>query len=149
MTTQLLILSFAAVVLLYWFRYNCLAILRATPPAGRAEQVAEANRLGFQEVRRRLQGQLSTDELDALHGSLNRDYRVLTSLLRYTSGFRTGNYTFEQRMLMLDFRLMSVWYAVTRRHVAPQARRSLLERSHILAHFANAIAERTAIRARA
>jgi hypothetical protein len=147
MASELLVVPFALVLLFYWFRYNCLAILRSTPPSGHARQVATANQLSFLEVREELQNEPSPRELDHLHASLNRDYRVLTCLLRYTSALRPGSYTVEQRMLMLDFRLMTLWYALTRTHLRRQAQRSVEERAHILSYFAHAMGERALSRA--
>lgn len=147
--SELLILTFALVLFLYWFRYNCAAILRTSSSPDLAGQVADANHLSFPEVERCLRGEPSAEELDVLDERLRRDYKVLTCLLRYTSGLRGGGFTFEQRILMLDFQSLWLWYAVTRGHAPGLAKRSLEERSHILHYFAEVLGKRSATLSRA
>ncbi|MGE5569072.1 MAG: hypothetical protein ACM3S5_08555 [Rhodospirillales bacterium] len=144
MLSELLILSFALVLFFYWFRYNCHAILRTARTGERARQVAAANELRFPYVLEYLQGELTPEEIEALDTWLQRDYEVLTSLLRYTSVLRVGSHTVEQRILMADFKLQQLWFAMTKKSMTGAARRSLEERSHILAHFANTLGARSA-----
>ena len=149
MTSELFILAFALLLFFYWFRYNCLTILRAARADDRARRVVAANQLQFLEVVQELEKAPSPERLEKLNRCLIRDYRVLTCLLRYTSGLKAGRYTVEQRMLMLDFKLMQVWFGLTCRYVPPQARRSLRERSCILSHFASTMGQRSAALSRA
>ncbi len=138
MTSELLILTFALVLFVYWFRYNCNTILRSPVSPDRAKQVAEANHLSFIEAQSHLQDASNSSDFDGVHASLSRDYEVLTCLIRYSS----GSYTIEQRMLMVDFRIMHAIYSVF--HFLPsQARRSLRERCHILLHFADSMRGRS------
>jgi hypothetical protein len=137
MLSQLLILSFALVLLFYWFRYNCHTLLRTAATGERARRVAEANELRFPYV------------LETLDRLLQRDYDVLTCLLRYTSGMRLRDQTVALRILMLDFGLQQKWFALTRKHLTGAARRSIEERSYILAHFANTMSTRSAAVSRA
>jgi len=136
------ILGFALVLLFYWLRYNCLLILRTRTPYDHARQVAQANNLSFPEVQEQLQTGPSAERLRELYQSLLRDYRILTCLLRYTAASQARGYRFEQRLLVIDFRLMQLSYALTRRLAPSQARRALRESAQILAHFANLLAER-------
>jgi hypothetical protein len=76
--------------------------------------------------------------------SLQRDYRLLSYLLRHAAGVEVGGYTLEQRMLMADFKIMQLWYAVTRRCATGQAREALREMAQVLNNFANAMGERVA-----
>jgi hypothetical protein len=149
MVTELLTLSFALVLLFYWFRHNCHTILRTAATGERARQVAAANELRFPEVLERLQTKVTVEELEGLNAWLLRDYEVLTCLLSYTSGTRAGGHTMQQRILMLDFRLQRTWFALTRKFLSGASRRSLEERSHILAHFANTMSTRSAAVSRA
>jgi hypothetical protein len=125
----------------YWFRYNCLSILRTRTSHARAQQVAEANQLSFPGAARRLASEVSAAELDGLKEALLRDYTVLTCLLRYTAATA---FTLEQRMLVLDFHCMQLRYSFTHRYSAGQARRSLMEATRILNHFASTVGERSA-----
>lgn len=144
MLSQWLILAAVVVLLLYWFRHNCLAILRSKFARDYARQVASANRLSFLEIQYRLQADAERDQLDSLSESLLRDYRILTYLLRHTAEFQSGPESLNERMLMLDFRLMQLIYAMTRRLNRRQARRALDEMSQVLNHLANWMGQRTA-----
>src|SRR5512147_1928435 len=135
MVSELLIFAFVLVLLFYWFRYNCHNILRTAATGERARQVASANELRFPSALEYLGSELTAEELEVLDQWIVRDYEVLTSLLAYTAGQRSGSFTFEQHTLMLDFRLQKLWFAITRKYMAGSARRSIEERSHILAHF--------------
>lgn len=143
MISELLILTLLVVLFLYWFRYNCVSILRKDGPKDRAVDVAIANQLYFVSIQERLETEVTEEELNAYDRALLRDYEVLTSLLRYTSGLR-GGYTIEQRILMLDFRLMRFLFWSTRMWALGAARKSIAERADILAHFALRIADRSA-----
>jgi len=141
MLSELLIALLVVALGSYWFRHNCLSILRTTTSRERAQQVAEANQLSFPETATRLASEVSGAELDGLNAALLRDYRVLTCLLRYTAATA---FTFEQRMLMLDFQCLQLRYSLTHRYLAGPARRSLVEATRILNHFANTVGERSA-----
>jgi hypothetical protein len=143
MISSLLIVTFSVVLFLYWFRYTCLLILKTGTSRDYARQVALANHLSFLEVSKQLQKDPGVDQLAGLHDSLARDYRVLTYLLRHAAGFPFRGRSLEQWMLMIDFRLMEIDYAFTRRFGSSQARRALEEMSYIVSHFANAMGERS------
>jgi hypothetical protein len=149
MISELLILAFALILGAYWFRYNCLAILKTRCSRERAELVASANQLAFLEVIERLEGQAAAGDFDRLHRTLQHDYMVLTALLRYSSTLPTGGHTVDERLLMVDFRLLQGWYAVVHSLASGPARRALEERARILVHFANRMAERSAALTRA
>ncbi|MGO9097365.1 MAG: hypothetical protein ACLQGV_19360 [Bryobacteraceae bacterium] len=149
MLSQLLILSFALVLLFYWFRYNCHTLLRTAATGERARRVAEANELRFPYVLEQLQTQFPAVDLETLDRLLLRDFDVLTCLLRYTSGMRLRDQTVALRILMLDFKLQQKWFALTRKHLTGAARKSIEERSYILAHFANTMSTRSAAVSRA
>lgn len=143
MASKLLMFAFASVVLFYWFRHHCASILRRRIPSERAQQVAEVNQLTFSSVAGRV-GSASPAELDLMSAELKRDYKVLTCLLRYTAARPPGRFTFEQRLLMADFKMLAVWYAITRRFLRLRAARAIEERSRILFHLAALMGERSA-----
>jgi len=140
--SSILIIAFSAVLLVYWFRYTCLLILKTRTTRDYASSVVAANDLSFHEIQERLRDGVA--ELDPLQKSLERDYRLLSYLLTHTAGFEVGGITVEQRMLLLDFRLMKLWYGLTRRIAVPQARAALEEMSQVLGQLANAMGERAA-----
>jgi len=150
MISNLLIIAISLALLVYWFRYTCLLILRTKTSFDYAAEVASANRLSFPEVQTRLSTFRSRPEsLDPLHQSLAKDYRLLTYLLAHTTAVNAGGFTLEQRMLMVDFRVMQLWYAMVRRIGIRHAQFALEEMSSILTHFANAMGERAAANMRA
>lgn len=144
MISSILIIAFSLVLMVYWFRYTCLLILRTRTSADYAAPVIAANNLRFPEVQERLAEESGLQDLGPLHESLRRDYRLLTYLLRHAAGFQLRGITVEQRMLMIDFKVMQVWYALTKKFGGAQAGKALEEMSHILNHFANAMGERAA-----
>ena len=141
MVSSILIILVSVVLLLYWFRYTCVLILKTRGARDYSAEVAAANQLSFPDVVGRLQ---AGQELDPLRRMLERDCRLLEYLLHHTASLEVGGPTVEQRLLSIDFRLMRLWYAVTRRLASSQARRALEEMSEIVSHFANAMGERAA-----
>jgi hypothetical protein len=136
------IVSASSLLFIYWFRYACLLVLTAKPPRDYASIAETANQLRFRSVQTTLQQPVAAD-LDELRRLLDHDYQVLTYLL---SRVVTGTDCFasiEKRMLELDYRVMRVWYIASSRFSRAAACRALDEMSCIVAHFANAMGERT------
>ncbi len=142
MISAVLILSVSVVLYVYWFRYTCLLILRNRSVQDYAGQVALANRLRFVSVQQTLRNSAPDIALEPLHRSLEEDFRVLTYLLRHGSG--QGGQSLEQRMVMLDYKVMRMWYRITQRTSAQQARKALTEMSDALSYFAHHMGQRTA-----
>jgi hypothetical protein len=132
----------------YWFRYTCLLILSTRINKEYAEQIARANQLNFLRARDLLlsdssNGAIAKNALDTLHRSLDRDYTLLTYLLRH-AGQNADTQTFEQHMLRADFQLMRIWYALAGTVSPAQARVALLEMASIVNHLASDMGERVA-----
>ena len=122
MFASLLIIAFSLVLLAYWFRYSCVLLLR-----NRAEQTASDPRFSFGDVQRRLSG---AGDLDPLQRSLRRDYEVFIYLVEHASGL--GLESLEDRLLVVDYKLMQWQYALTKSLFPTQARRSLSEMASVL-----------------
>jgi hypothetical protein len=118
-----------------------LALLQTETGEAARGDVIEANRLRFAAVRQELK-ESSPTPLDHLHEALESDYRILTYLLEQAAHLETGS--IEQRILDLDYRLMRIWYKLTRNSSAPHARRALTEMSNILNYFAGTMGQRLA-----
>jgi hypothetical protein len=131
----------------YWFRYTCLLVLNTKTVRDYASDVAAANQLGFLEIQSQLRG--GSPELDRLRGLLDRDYAVLTSLLKHASVGSPKDLGIETRMLEINYRLMGAWYRVSNRFSTAAARRALEEMSLVVAHFANTMGEHAAASAAA
>lgn len=126
----------------YWFRYTCLLILSAKTTRDYAGEVAMANQLNFREVQSSLRERANAD-LDRLRDSLDRDYDVVTYLLKHAANSE-GESSLENSMLALNYRVMRTWYTMSRRFSTTAAARALDEMSLVVAHFANAMGERAA-----
>lgn len=148
LTATVIITAGSILLFGYWFRYTCLLILSARTTRDYAASVAMANQLQFPAVQSMLREGSGLD-LDGLKDSLDRDYKVLTYLLTHAANPSKGEDAIEKRMLQIDYRVMRAWYSVSRKFSAAAAARALDEMSSVVAHFANAMGERTAVGAAA
>jgi hypothetical protein len=142
MIASFAIIGLSSLLFLYWFRYTCVLILGARTTQDYASQVARANELSFPGVQAKLQEPGA--ELEPLERALARDYRFLTYCLRHAAELNLGSEALESRMLMIDYRVMKIWYSLTRRMFPNQARSAVEEMSEIVGHFANTMGERLA-----
>ena len=126
----------------YWFRYTCLLILSAKTTRDFAGQVATANQLGFLEVQTQLRA--SAANLDSLRDALDRDYAVLSKLLKQAGDSSVEGSSLENRMLALNYRVTRAWYNVSGSFSPAAARKALEEMSMVVAHFANSMGQQTA-----
>jgi hypothetical protein len=124
MLAGILIITFSLALLIYWFRYSCILILRA-----QAEEFAPGadSRFSVSQVRESLKHE---DELDPLRVALDRDYRVLTYLIEHAAGLELA--TLEDRLLMVDYWIMRRVYKLTRTLAPRQARQALVEMASVL-----------------
>jgi hypothetical protein len=127
MLASLLILGFSLVLFVYWFRYSCILLLRNAVDQVSASDTATDTRFSVADV----QARLKTDEaLDPLHASLDHDYQVLTYLLQHAAGLELGS--LEDRLLVLDYKVMRCYYGATRTLFPEQARKALTEMASVL-----------------
>jgi hypothetical protein len=138
-----IIIAAGSVALLgYWFRYTCLLIVSAKTAEDYAGEVAAANQLSFLNVQSCLHQSAGTD-LVGLHGALERDYALLTYLLKNAQS-KTEEFSIETSMLAAHYRAMNAWYRVSRNFSAETARGALEDMAMVVAHFANVMGERNA-----
>jgi hypothetical protein len=143
MFVSIIIIAFSIALFLYWFRYTCLMILNTKTVKDYTAQIATANQLEFPTIQSQLRMGYATTHLDTLHASLDRDYRLVTGLLQHAAQFQVGGVNIEQRMLMIDYKVMKVWYSAARHFSkGSHAMQALQEMSEIVAHFANTMGER-------
>jgi hypothetical protein len=149
MFASLIIIGFSVLLFLYWFRYSCLLILSTRTTRDYTAEVADANQLELPRVQANLQSLVPAEGLDGLCDSLDRDYRLITSLLRHAADFQLGGVSIEERMLMIDFHVMKAIYAAAcRLSQFSYAQKALEEMADIVSHFANTMGERSAVAAR-
>jgi hypothetical protein len=119
----------------YWFRYSCALILNARTARNFATDVATAHQLGFMNVQAQLRE--AVPDLTGLHSMLDRDYAMLASMMK-------GAAEMEDHLLRANYRVLSVWYRISKPFSAAAARKALDEMSMVVAHFANSLGERAA-----
>src|SRR5262244_72224 len=121
MIASILILAFSAVLLVYWFRYSCVLLLRSA---------AERNHVPMTEDRFNIGMVLDRVRTARDLGALDRDYHMLTYLLKHAADLELAS--IENRMLILDYKLMRVWYRLTRTIAPGQSRKALAEMASVL-----------------
>jgi hypothetical protein len=124
----------------YWFRFACLLILSTKTARDHTRAVAVANRLEFLEIQSQLHHPRA--DLERLRRLLDRDYAVLTSLLKDSSDCSPMECKTEMRMLKINYCLVSLRYELSRRFSMAAAARALKEMSLVVEYFANAMGER-------
>ncbi len=145
MLVTLFIIGVSVLFFVYWFRYTVLLIQRSRPaPVEYAHKVAVANHLSFVEVRRKIHDTHEATSLRSLCEALERDYQTLKYLLGHAATAQAGSYTAEQRLLMINFRLLTLWFAAVLRFRPGAAKVALLEMSGTLEYFACAMGRRFA-----
>jgi hypothetical protein len=142
MIASIVVILFSAVLFFYWFRYTCILLIRNAAEETRATSAAVQNNFSYGDVQSRLVG---ASELDPLHTALQRDYQVLTYLVRHASGLELAS--FEERLLVWDYRVMQLWYSVTRAAAPEQAREALTEMASVLSILAGRIGQRAGVQA--
>jgi len=130
-----------------WFRYTCSLILSAKPAKDYRQQVIQANQLKFLDVQKDLVEVRKRQELDRIQQALERDYQLLTFVLRHGAAFQFGPDPVERRLLMIDFAVLRCWCGLSRRTSLVNPRPALNEMISILSHFANSMGERVLCRA--
>jgi hypothetical protein len=125
MVSSILILALSAVLLVYWFRYSCLLLMRNS--AGEVENQERDERFSIGMVLERAQTEA---ELDPLERALARDYKMISYLFKHAADLQLGS--IENRMLILDYKCMRLWYRLTRIAAPRQSRKALLEMASVL-----------------
>ena len=141
MFASVFVLIVSVLLFAYWFRYTCLLILSTESARDYTRPVADANGLCFLQARETLSADVSALAFQELRRSLDRDFRLVTYLLR-NAGTEDGQ-EMEHVILRIDYRLMRIWYGVSRLLSVSAARKALLEQATIIAHLANAMGERS------
>jgi hypothetical protein len=128
------------VLFAYWFRYSCILLLRNHIEQAASAPAAPDNRFSFAEVQVRLK---TGPDLDSLHRSLHRDYQVLTYLVEHAAGLELAS--IEDRLLVLDYRVMQWWYRLTKAAAPEQARKALSEMASILGVLVHRMGEQAGL----
>jgi len=134
-SVSILIIVASSALFVYWFRYICLLILDQRTCTEYASKVAVKANLSFLHVQQELAA--GGANLAALEAAIHHDYRVLTVLLERAGGADSV----ERKLLAVDYKLMSLWFRMTRSKSSGQARRALGEMASIVNFYAIELAQ--------
>jgi len=139
MLASVLIIGFSLILLVYWFRYTCILLLRNS---GTEKQLPAADlRLDFARFQDAL-NPASGASLESLRRALDRDYEVLSYLLEHAPSLNRN--PFERHVLAFDYRLMRIWYCVARATAPAQANGAIEEMASIVRFLAQRIGREAA-----
>ncbi len=131
MLAGILIIAFSFGLLIYWFRYACLLIVRNWQEEASSKPIADS-RFSFPQVRESL---AAGWDLGPLQAALDRDYRILRYLMEHAAGLEPS--TLEDRLLVADYCIMQCVYRVTRLAAPESARQALSEMATVLGILAH------------
>ncbi len=137
MFETILILLFSLALFAYWFRYTVLLLLGEESTANPGPVIEQLN---LSQSRAALDS--GDVPLERLHSAIEKDYRLILYLLDHAAGL--GLRPFEHHLLILDYRVMALWYGLTRNASAVQAQRALAEMLGVLTCIARKMGERAA-----
>jgi hypothetical protein len=141
MLTSILIIAVSFVLLVYWFRYTCILLVRNAS----SESVADVSgRFSFGDVQVRLK---AGEALDPLQAALQKDYDLLIYLLEHAAGLEMQS--IEDRLLVWDYKVMHAFYRLTRTAAPQKARDALTEMASVIGILAGKIGERAGVQTHA
>jgi hypothetical protein len=140
MFASVLIIVLCSALLAYWFRYSCILLLRSSEEQTGAVSFAMQGTFKRAAIQEGLQ---NGDPLDPIQKLLANDYQVLTYLVRHSS--RVKLESFEERLLVWDYKVMQFWYGVTKTAAPEQARQALREMATVLTVLSSRIGQRAGV----
>lgn len=120
------IIVISVVLFVYWLRYSCVLLLRNAEERT-AGSASPDDRFNVASVIERLK---TETELDPLERALERDYHVVSYLISHAADLELAS--IENRLLILNYRLMRTWSRITRSYAPEQSRRALSEMASVL-----------------
>lgn len=143
MVAGILIISFSLILFVYWLRYSCVLLIRNAATSVRAAQ-AEDERFSVARVMERLK---TEQELDPLERALERDYHVLRYLSQHAADLELAS--IENRLLLIDYRVMRAWSHLTRTVAPEQSRKALAEMASVLSVLVRKMGEQSGMQVEA
>jgi hypothetical protein len=126
MITSAFIIAISVILFVYWLRYSCVMLLRSAQERGEMAKSAD-ERFNVAAVLERLK---TEGDLDPLEQALERDYHVVTYLIEHAADLELAS--IENKLLVLDYKLMRTWSRVTRTLAPQQSRKALSEMASVL-----------------
>ena len=143
MIAGILIIAISVVLFFYWLRYSCVLLLRNAQ-----ERVAISSALDDRFSVSSVIERLKTEpELGPLERALERDYHVVTYLIEHAADLELAS--IENRLLIMNYRLMRVWSRMTRSLAPAQSRRALSEMASVLSVLVHQMGEEKSFHAEA
>ena len=135
-----LILILSTGLFFFYLQAACQKILRRQFAQQFSQMIVKANGLEFPSVRKTLEGFGVPPEYPRLMVTLRCDFLALTYLVKNASNVNQ-RYTYEERLLILCFKMVSV-SLVTRHWLRLREKPAALKLTAILEYFANVVGER-------
>jgi len=126
MIVSILITAFSLVLLVYWFRYSCILLVRSSREGISTAPVTDP-RFAFPQAQLDLAVKA---DLRRVYLSLDRDFQLLKYLVEHAAGLRFESV--DDRLLMLDYKVMRLWYRFARILAPERARAALVEMATVL-----------------
>jgi hypothetical protein len=126
MVSGVFIIAISLVLLVYWLRYSCVMLLRGAQESTAMCTDAD-ERFSASSVLERLKTEA---DLAPLERALERDYRVVTYIMEHATNLELAS--IENKLLVLDYRLMRLWSRLTRSLAPQQSRQALTEMASVL-----------------
>jgi hypothetical protein len=143
MLTSVFIIAVSVILFVYWLRYSCVLLLRnAQERSQSASQPDE--RFGIDAVVKRLR---TENDLSSLEQALDRDYHVVTFLIQHAADLELAS--IENKLLVVDYKLMRAWSRITRTLAPEQSRKALSEMANVLQVLVSQIGDQNHLQAEA
>ena len=138
------VIGATTVLLLLWFRYLCSLLLAAQTSLDCGEMVARANSLVFADVLRQLRFDdgHSSAQLDRFVVALERDFEIVTYLLRHMGESPLIESPAEAWMIKVDYHIQAMLFKLFRPFSVSAAAARVNQMAMIICHFADLIGER-------
>lgn len=125
-------------LLVCWFRYSCLLLLGTRTSQDYSNHVVQASRLTLAEIQTRLDSAGHPRELLDCREALERDYRVVRTLIHQTPSRQITLSSEERTLLRVDYEILRLWNDFSCHCFGRPSRSALREISSIVRCFANA-----------
>ena len=126
MIASIFIFLISVGLLAYWLRYSCVFLLRSAQERTAHSELPD-ERFNLHSVMERLQ---AGNDLAQLERELERDYSIVSYLIQHAADLELAS--IENRLLVIDYKLMRVWSRLTRSLAPQHSRRALAEMATVL-----------------
>jgi len=126
MITSVFIIAISVILFAYWLRYSCVLLLRNAQEHSSTNS-QDDERFAISSVLQRLK---TESDLAPLEHALERDYHVVTYIIEHATDLELSS--IENKLLILDYKLMRIWSRITRTLAPQQSRKALSEMADVL-----------------